>query len=305
MNPEDAEGAAAGRVERHTRPRAQEAIDRGARRRVRAFARDADGRDRRIARLGREWDVERTLETNASTLALGGAVLGTTVSRKWFALSAGVLAFLIQHALSGWCPPLPLLRRLGVRTRTEIDRERQALKALRGDYARAAEPEAVVRAVADSEPRAAGVREPDRVRRSTAGGAQERVDATLLRCVRLYAGQPPEILAERIGELQREWSVERHLQLNVAAFGLVTAGLAAGHDRRWGFATCAGLACFLLHALKGFDAPLGMLRRKGVRTRAEINREIFALKVLRGDFAALQRGPGPGSADAAFRAARV
>jgi hypothetical protein len=46
-----------------------------------------------------------------------------------------VLTFLFQHAVQGWCPPLPVLRRLGVRTRKEIDRERYALKALRGDFA--------------------------------------------------------------------------------------------------------------------------------------------------------------------------
>jgi hypothetical protein len=33
----------------------------------------------------------------------------------------------------GWCPPLTVFRRLGVRTRREIDLERYAIKALRGD----------------------------------------------------------------------------------------------------------------------------------------------------------------------------
>ncbi|WP_407921819.1 hypothetical protein, partial [Corallococcus sp. AB049A] len=28
-------------------------------------------------------------------------------------------SFLLQHGLQGWCPPLPLLRRLGLRTRGE------------------------------------------------------------------------------------------------------------------------------------------------------------------------------------------
>jgi hypothetical protein len=47
-----------------------------------------------------------------------------------------VTAFLLQHALQGWCPPVPVFRRLGVRTTAEIDRERYALKALRGDFKR-------------------------------------------------------------------------------------------------------------------------------------------------------------------------
>jgi hypothetical protein len=45
-----------------------------------------------------------------------------------------VTAFLFQHAVQGWCPPLPILRRLGFRTASEIDTERYALKALRGDF---------------------------------------------------------------------------------------------------------------------------------------------------------------------------
>lgn len=84
----------------------------------------------RIDELDREWDVERALEVNASSLALAGLALGTSVNRKWLALPAVVLAFLFQHGVQGWCPPLPILRRLGFRTRAEIDREKYELKAL-------------------------------------------------------------------------------------------------------------------------------------------------------------------------------
>lgn len=92
-----------------------------------------DAIDRRLAELDREWDVERCLETGASSLMLTGLALGTLVNRKWLALPAGVAGFLLQHALQGWCPPLPILRRLGVRTADEINQERQALHSLRGD----------------------------------------------------------------------------------------------------------------------------------------------------------------------------
>ena len=75
---------------------------------------------RRIAELDREWDMERLLETNASVLALTGLVLGATHSRKWLIVPGIVLPFLFQHAVQGWCPPMPIFRRLGVRTRQEI-----------------------------------------------------------------------------------------------------------------------------------------------------------------------------------------
>ena len=90
--------------------------------------------DRRLEELDEEWDVERYVETMAPTFTLVGMGLGLLVNRKWFALPFVVQAFFLQHAIQGWCPPVPLLRRAGVRTAAEIETERNALKALRGDY---------------------------------------------------------------------------------------------------------------------------------------------------------------------------
>lgn len=88
----------------------------------------------RLLELDREWDMERVLETNAPAVALVGFGLGVAVNRKFFVVPALVMGFLLQHALQGWCPPVPLFRRLRVRTQSEIERERYALKALRGDF---------------------------------------------------------------------------------------------------------------------------------------------------------------------------
>jgi hypothetical protein len=275
-------------VRRHTTDSAIEHIDAQTRRNIREHAATSAGISRRITELEREWDVEQTLEANASTLALAGAVLGTTVNRKWFWLTGGVLGFLFQHATSGWCPPLPVLRKLGVRTRSEIDQERFALKAIRGDFdaahpKAAGDTDAALRAVSENE-NARARRDPDRVRRFTSRAQLEKLDRAMERRVRLYASQPVEVISARIAELQREWSIERYLQINVAAVGLTTAALAAGRNRKWGYATCAGLGFFLFHAVEGFDPPLPLMRKAGLRSRAEINREIYALKILRGDF---------------------
>lgn len=94
-----------------------------------------EGIARRLEELDHEWDVERCLETGASSLVILGLTLAATVNRRWLYLSGGVAGFLLQHALQGWCPPLPVFRRLGVRTADEINQERYALKALRGDFA--------------------------------------------------------------------------------------------------------------------------------------------------------------------------
>ena len=71
---------------------------------------------------------------NASALAFTGLLLGITRNKRWLIVPSIVLPFLFQHAVQGWCPPIPVLRRLGVRTRKEIDREKYALKTLRGDF---------------------------------------------------------------------------------------------------------------------------------------------------------------------------
>lgn len=92
--------------------------------------------DHRLDELDHEWDIERTLKANAATLALTGTLLGAFVDRRFLVLPAVVTGFLLQHALQGWCPPVPVFRRLGIRTAAEIDRERATLKALRGDFRR-------------------------------------------------------------------------------------------------------------------------------------------------------------------------
>lgn len=130
------EGSApADRVRANTKPEINEGIDRALEQRIRFYATQTkETISDRIAELDREWDVERTLEANASSIILGSFVLGAAVSRKWLLLPVVVSGFLLQHAVQGWCPPLPILRRRGVRTRSEIEQERCALKVLRGDF---------------------------------------------------------------------------------------------------------------------------------------------------------------------------
>jgi hypothetical protein len=89
---------------------------------------------RRLQELDQEWDIERVLEMNSAALSLIGLSLAVTRSRWWLVLPIVVQSFFLQHAIQGWCPPLPGLRRLGFRTQSEIATERYALKLLRGDF---------------------------------------------------------------------------------------------------------------------------------------------------------------------------
>lgn len=85
---------------------------------------------KRLSQLDREWDTERVLETNAASLILISTVLGFTRRKCWFIFSGLVSFFLLMHAIFGWCPPLPLIRCLGIRTAEEIHDERTVIKSL-------------------------------------------------------------------------------------------------------------------------------------------------------------------------------
>jgi hypothetical protein len=90
--------------------------------------------DQRLRELDHEWDIERTTALGAAVGLLIGLALAASLDRLWLLLPAGIAGLLLLHALFGWSLVLPLLRRLGYRTATEIDHERYALKALRGDF---------------------------------------------------------------------------------------------------------------------------------------------------------------------------
>lgn len=92
---------------------------------------------RRLAELDDEWDVDRALMANFALA--GGTALAAGLHRythpplfgprpKGFLYLVGAqMAFLMLHATVGWCPPVSLFRRLGYRTRSEIDTERELL----------------------------------------------------------------------------------------------------------------------------------------------------------------------------------
>lgn len=97
------------------------------------YAKHPEEIDRRLWELDREWDVERVTEAEFGLSALVGITLGL-FSRKWTLLGGLAAGFLAYHAIKGRSPVGLAYRRIGFRTMNEIDQERFALKALRGDF---------------------------------------------------------------------------------------------------------------------------------------------------------------------------
>ena len=96
--------------------------------------------DKRLAELDTEWDIERWLQFNSSVLTLLGLGLALKKGRGWLLLPLAVQGFFMQHAVQGWCPPLSIMRRLGFRAEVEIQAERYALMAVRGDLIECPDP---------------------------------------------------------------------------------------------------------------------------------------------------------------------
>jgi hypothetical protein len=112
-----------------------------------------EGRDailKRLAELDREWDIDRVLMANFAVA--GGASFLTGLERSrprlfgyrrrrngWLYFFGAQLGFLLMHAGIGWCPPVAVWRRFGVRTKNEIEVERQLLSSALEGEARAGE----------------------------------------------------------------------------------------------------------------------------------------------------------------------
>ena len=118
------------RVPQHTAADVNQAIAETTARSIAYFKTHPHQIRARMKELDREWDVERALATGSSCLSLFGLLMTTSGRRRWLALPVAVQGFYLQHTLQGWCPPLPLFRRLGFRTPNEIEHERCELRAL-------------------------------------------------------------------------------------------------------------------------------------------------------------------------------
>jgi hypothetical protein len=139
----------ADRLRANTRPDVNERLDHNTELRLReAASRSKDGLTDRITDLGREWNFDRVIEVEASMTGLTGLVLGAFLDPRFLLMPGMAASMLLLHSVQGWYPLLPLLRRLGLRSQEEIDREYYALKALRGDFDDVADAAAAERAAA-------------------------------------------------------------------------------------------------------------------------------------------------------------
>lgn len=123
------------KVRKNTADKVNQKIDQCTRENIERFSNGSrEVIKNRIQKLNEELDIEQALKLTSAANVLIGIGLGLTVNKRWLLLSAISSGFLIQHSLQGWCPPLPVLRKRGVRTREEINEEIDALKEKLSTY---------------------------------------------------------------------------------------------------------------------------------------------------------------------------
>jgi hypothetical protein len=145
--------------------------------------------------------------------------------------------------------------------------------------------------------------ERDRVRANTSREVNRGLDQESAARVKEYAHRDRLDLDQRLQELNREWDWDRILEAQAAATGIASLAIGVLCDRRFLAMPAAVATALLLHGLQGWHPLLPLFRRKKVRTQNEIDREFYALKALRGDFADLsQEDDNSLKADAAWRA---
>jgi hypothetical protein len=126
--------------------------------------------------------------------------------------------------------------------------------------------------------------ESDRDRRYTAASVLQRIDDETVANLHAYADAPPEAIAARLRELEREWDIDRAVELEASLVGLTGLALGAfGRPAYLAVPAAVGVGVFA-HAVLGWYPLLPLFRRMGLRTAREIARERYALKALRGDF---------------------
>ena len=95
---------------------------------------DRDKINERLLELDEELDLESYIQTESTALTIAGTILALTVNKKWLVLPLATSIFVIVGLARGRGNPLALFRKLGLRTRAEIEKEKYALKAIRGDF---------------------------------------------------------------------------------------------------------------------------------------------------------------------------
>jgi hypothetical protein len=119
-----------------------------------------------------------------------------------------------------------------------------------------------------------------------------RIHHQMDRNIAFYAEQP-DLIDERLAELDNEWNMERTVGTQLAGASLVGVILGAAVSRRFLVIPAVALGFFLQYTINGWSPPVALWRRVGIRSSREIEMERNALLALRADHRRMHAGEEP------------
>lgn len=124
----------------------------------------------------------------------------------------------------------------------------------------------------------------DRVRKNTSRRVNMKIDTKIQKNIDKYRSLSAEEIDARIVQLKKEWDIERLIQLNAASVAFAGLLLGTVVNRRWYALSWTVAGWLLVHGIQGWYPPMRLFRMLGFRTQQEIDEEIYALRMLKGDF---------------------
>jgi hypothetical protein len=124
---------------------------------------------------------------------------------------------------------------------------------------------------------------------------RKEVDRATARSIQYYSSRPIEILNKRIEELDQEIPLEAFVYRGGAALTILSLTLLLLRRKNWGpwIMALSVAALQLQYSYQGRNPITDRLRRRGYRSRKEIEAEKYSLEAIRGDFAALTEVSDP------------
>jgi hypothetical protein len=118
----------------------------------------------------------------------------------------------------------------------------------------------------------------DLTRRVTPKSINKKNDDKIEQNLKEYQNQSVEAIENRIKELDKEWDVNRILDLNAATLSFTGVILSATVSKKWLWLPGIVTGFLLQHAIQGWCPPIALFRQLGARSRQEIDREKYALR---------------------------
>ncbi len=113
----------------------------------------------------------------------------------------------------------------------------------------------------------------ENVRKVTSTGKNAIIDQLILSNIRKYSEGSADEISERIKELDKEWDIEKTLDLSMSALALFGITSSLLFNRYSIILPILLLLFFIWHAFQGWCPPIPLLRHFKIRTRPEIDRE--------------------------------